>query len=61
MINIDSIPKKNKKKQQQQTTGLIQRLSSNMQIFSIGVIVSEKYFLQKVCLFVVYKVVLLNR
>ena len=43
-----------KKKQQQQTTGLIQRLSNNIQFLSIGVIVSEKYCFRK-CLFVVYK------
>ena len=39
---------------QQQTTGLIQRLSNNIQLLSIGVIVSEKFGFRK-CLFVVYK------
>ena len=44
----------NIRKQQQQTTGLIQRLSNNIQLLSIGVIVSEKFCLRK-CLVVVYK------
>ena len=43
-----------KKKQQQQITGLIQRLSNNIQLLSIGVIVSEKFCFRK-CLFVAYK------
>ena len=38
------------KKQQQQITGLIQRLSNNMQLLSIGVIVSEKFCFRKFCL-----------
>ena len=42
------------KKQQQQTTGIIQRLSINIQLLSIGVIVSEKFCFRN-CLFVVYK------
>ena len=42
------------KKLQQQTTGLIQRLSNNTQLLSIGLIVSEKFCFRK-CLFVVYK------
>ena len=35
------------KKQQQQTTGLIQRLRNNIQLLSIGVIVSEKFCFSK--------------
>ena len=44
----------NIKKQQQQTIGLVQRLSKNIQLLSIGVIVSEKFCFRK-CLFVVCK------
>ena len=44
----------NIKRQQQQTTGLIQRLSNNIQLLSIGVIVSEKFCFRK-CLYVFYK------
>ena len=44
----------NIKKQQQQTTGLIQSLSNNTQLLSIGVIVSEMFCFRN-CLFVVYK------
>ena len=50
----------NIKKQQQQTIGLIQRLSNNIQLLSLGVIVSEK-LCQEVRLFVVYKLVLHGR
>ena len=42
------------KKLQQQTTGLIQRLSNNIQLMLIGVIVSEKFCFRK-CLLTVYK------
>ena len=46
----------NMKKQQQQTTGLIQRLSNNIQLLPIGVIVTEKFCFSKcVCLFDFYK------
>ena len=41
-------------KKQQQQTGLIQRLSNNIQLLSIGVIVSEKFCFKR-CLFVVCK------
>ena len=54
MINI------NIKKQQQQTIGLIQRLSNNIQLLSIGVIVLKKFCFRK-CLFVVYKFALLGQ
>ena len=41
-------------KKQQQTTGLIQRLSNNIQLLSIGAIVLEKFCFRKF-LVVVYK------
>ena len=44
----------NIKKRAQQTTGLIQRLSNNIQLLSIGVIVSEKFCFRN-CLVFVYK------
>ena len=44
----------NIKEQEQQTTGLILRLSNNIQLLSIGVIFSEKFRFRK-WLFVVYK------
>ena len=48
----------NIKKQYQQATGLILRLNNKIKLLSIGVIISEKFFFQKVCLFVVYEFVL---
>ena len=55
ILNNDQ--QQHKKKQQQQTTGLIQILGNNIQLMSIGVIVSEKFFFQKMfvcCLQVCY-------
>ena len=43
----------NIEKQQQQTTGLVKRLSNNIQLLSLGVIVSEKFCFRN-CLFLVY-------
>ena len=51
VIILNNDQHQHKKKQQQQTTGLIQRLNDNIQLLSIGVIVSEKFCLTKcVCL-----------
>ena len=44
-------------KQYQQTAGLVQRLINNTHLLSVGVIVAEKFCLEK-CVFVVYKFVL---
>ena len=53
-VIIRSNDQRQHKKQQQQTTALIQRLSNNIQLLQIGVIVLEKFCFRK-CLVVAYK------